>query len=120
MIIWIEADFGWTDLGKLLAEPALPFLVAYGLIYLVTALGLSLLILLTSPLLVRQIPRGLAAGMFIGAGGLLGGVLFAWTPAPLPLMFASCGGLSAAFAAWLMPDLFSPPHGKLAQDALAD
>ena len=120
MIVRIEADSGWTDIGKLLDEPALPFLVSYGLVYLVTAIGLSLLILLTSPLLVRQIPCRLAAGMFIGAGGLLGGVIFVWTPAPLPLMFASCGALSAAFAPWLMPDLFSTPNGTLAQDVLAD
>lgn len=120
MIVWVEAGFGWTDLGKLLGRPLLPFLVTFGLVYLVTAFGLSLLILLTSPLLVRPIPRGLAAGLFIVAGGLLGGAIFAWTPAPLPLSFAACGTISAAFAAWLMPDLFGAPHGILAQDALAD
>jgi hypothetical protein len=118
MIVWVEAEFGWTDLGKLLAEPALPFLVSYGLVYLVTAFGLSLLILLLSPLLTRQVSRGAAIPMFIMAGGVLGGALFAWTS--LFLFFASCGALSAAMAALLMPELFSSAPDQLTEDALAD
>jgi len=118
MIVWVEAEFGWTDLGKLLGEPVLPFLLSYVLVYLVTAFGLSLLILLLSPLLSRQVPRGPATAVFIVSGGVLGGALFAWTP--LPLFFASCGALSAAIGAWLMPEMFGSAPGKLAQDALAD
>lgn len=118
MIVWVEAEFGMTDLNKLLAEPVLPFLVTYGLSYLVTAFGLSLLILLTSPLLSRQFQRSLTLAIFVASGGLLGGALFAWTP--LPMLFACCGMLSAAIGAWLMPELFGSAPGKLAQDTLAD
>lgn len=118
MVVWVEAEFGWTDLGKLLGQPALPFIVSYGLVYLVTALGLSLLILLTSPVFTRQLPRNVAAAIFIAAGGVLGGALMAWTS--LPLFFATCGALSASITAWRMPELFGAATCKLPQDALAD
>lgn len=118
MIVWVEVEFGWTDLNKLLDEPVLPFLVSFGLSYLVTAFGLSLLILLTSPLLSRQLERGLTSVIFVVSGGLLGGAIFAWTP--LPMFFACCGMLSAALSAWLMPELFGSAPGRLAKDALAD
>jgi len=118
MIVWVEAEFGWTDLTKLISEPVLPFLVSYGLSYLVTAFGLSLLILLTSPLLSRRFQRGLTSVIFVVSGGLLGGAIFAWTP--LPVFFACCGMLSASMGAWLMPELFGSASGKLAKTALAD
>jgi hypothetical protein len=118
MIAWIGSDKDWADPGKLLAQPVMPFLLAYLLAFLITAFGLSLLILLMSPLLSRFLNRVYTIPIFIAAGGLLGWAMFAW--APEPLFFASCGAFSAAMGALFMRDLFVPAPGAVTQDALAD
>ena len=118
MFVWIDHFEGWTDLNKLADEPLMPFLFFYGIAYLITAFGLSFVVLLASPLLFRVSNRILTIPTFIALGGLLGWGLFAWTP--YPLIFASCGALSALIGAMLLPDLFVPLSRKSAQDTLAD
>lgn len=118
MIVWIGSGKDWIDPGKLLTQPVMPFLLAYLLAFLITAFGLSLLILLVSPLLSRFHNRVYTIPIFIAAGGLLGWGMFAW--APEPLFFASCGAFSAAMGALFMRDLFVPAPVAVAQDALAD
>ncbi len=118
MVIWVEVAEGWTDLDKLLGEPVVPLLVAFVIANLITAFGLALLVLLASPLLFHVANRMLTVPLFIVLGGVLGWGMFAWTRDPL--LFASCGALSAALGALLMKELWGPASGGLAQDTLAD
>lgn len=118
MVIWIEIAEGWTDVNKLLGDPLLPFLLAFSIAYLITALGLSLLILLVAPFLYRVSNPIVTKPAFVIFGGLLGGTAFAWST--FPYLFAFCGAVSALICAIALPDLFRPTSRELAQDALAD
>jgi hypothetical protein len=117
-VVWVALSSGWTDLDKLFDQPLAPFLFFFGIAYLITAFGLSLLILLASPLLSRVSNRVTTIPTFIGLGGLLGWGMFAWTPDPSA--FALCGAFSALIGALSMPGLFGPVRRELAQDTLAD
>ncbi len=118
MIIWIEVAEGLTDVNKLLAEPLLLFLLAFSVAYLITALGLSLLILLFAPFLDRLSNPIMTKPAFVIFGSLLGGATFFWSA--YPFLFAACGAMSALICAIALPGLFRPDSEGLAQDALAD
>jgi hypothetical protein len=118
MVIWIEVAEGLTDVNKLLGDPLLPLLLAFSFAYLITALGLSLLILLVAPFLCRVSNPIVTKPAFVIFGGLLGGAAFAWSA--YPFLFAACGAVSALICAIALPDLFRPTSRELAQDALAD
>ena len=104
MQVWIGQFGRWNDPSYWGTNPLASFFFFYGFSFLVTAFGVSLLILVASPLLSRTGNRYLTIPLFIGLGGLLGWGLFAW--APNPLVFASCGVLSAVLVALFVPSLF--------------
>ncbi|MEO0870694.1 MAG: hypothetical protein AAFY19_01865 [Pseudomonadota bacterium] len=76
------------------------FALAFGFVYMITAFGLSVLVLLVS-----WFPRPsnslVSKGLFIAAGFVLGVLMFVWTP--YPLFFGVCGGLSASVFCALTP-----------------
>jgi len=77
MVVGIEVAEGWTDVNKLLGDPLLPFLFAFSIAHLITALGLSLLILLVGPLVSCVSKLIVTMPAFVICGGLLGAAAFA-------------------------------------------
>jgi hypothetical protein len=104
LVLWIALGEGLTDLSKLSLRSSLGAVsLAYFFAFLVTAFGISLLVLLASPVLSRA-SKPVAVSAFILLGALLGAALFCWTESPL--LFASCGALSAVLVALFIPSLF--------------
>jgi hypothetical protein len=118
MQIWLGQFERLDDPSYWGSNPLGSFLFFFAYSYLITAFGLSLLIVVASPMLSRIASRLVTMPVFVILGGLLGWGLFAWTPDPL--FFASCGALSAAICVPLCPNLFRPVLPKPTQDALAD
>ena len=76
------------------------FALAFGIVYLITAFGLSVLVLLASWF--PSPSNSLASkGLFIATGFVAGALMFVW--APFPLFFGLCGGLSASVFCALTP-----------------
>ena len=74
-------------------------------VFIVTAFGLTLLAALMSFVIPRRV-QGIAAKLaFVLAGGILGWLMFGWTPEPMTLT-AVMGALTGAFFALLSPAAF--------------
>jgi hypothetical protein len=112
MVVWIEVAEGWTDVNKLLGDPLRPFLLAFSIAHLITALGLSLLILLVEPLLSRVSKQIVTIPAFVICAGLLGAAAFSWSPEPY--LFAACGAVSALICAIVLPNFIRPISLELA------
>lgn len=104
MFVWMGQFERLGDTSYWGTNPLGSFFFFYGFSYLITAFGLSLLVLVASPFLSRFANRFPTIPLFIGLGGLLGWGLFAWTPNPS--VFASCGALTAVLVALFIPSLF--------------
>lgn len=94
VLVWLSGTDALFDLGAWGPNPFEQLVFFYVFSFLITAFGLSLLVLLMSWLPEPTANRYVLSVLFVAAGGLLGAGLFAWTSQPA--FFVACGGLSAS------------------------